>query len=285
MAVVRRQSAKKSKVTTRRSSKVLKSATKGGRTKRSGIKVIYKDRGEPGDIELIDLIATENKTYYAPAGKAFASVKIDIKEFVAPEVTLTITPSTVMYDKDVDTLGEVAITANVTKGTNDISTVRFAINGTTVKELTEGVEAGGVFLYTHTFNPRTNTSFTINVTVFDSKAKTGASSKEIKFVNKSYYGTVDSTVVNPTAEQITALEHALVGTKAYVYSGINMDYGKVVYAYPAAFGSLTRIFDPIHQLTYTESFTKTSVSIDGTSYFVYTLTDSAAAEDVQLTFE
>lgn len=284
MAVIKRQSAKKAKSSTRHSSKVVKPSS-GGRVTHRGVRTIYKDRGEPGDIELIDLIATENKTYYAPEGKAFASVKIDIKEFVAPGVTLTITPSTVMYDKDVDTLGEIAITANVTKGTNDISTVRFAINGTTVKELTEGVEAGGVFLYTHTFDPRTNTSFTINVTAFDSKAKTGSSSKEIKFVNKTYYGTVASTVVNPTADQITALEHALVGSKAYVYSGINMDYGKVVYAYPASFGSLSRIFDPIHQLTYTESFTKTSVSIDGTSYFVYTLTDSAAAEDVQLTFE
>lgn len=283
MAIVKKQSAKKSNVSTRHSSKVVKPTT-GGKISSRGIRTIYKDRGEPGDVELIELVATENKIYYAPEGKAFSSVKVDIKEFVAPGVTLSITPSTTMYDKDIDTLGEIAITANVKKGTNDISTVRFAINGTTVKELTEDVKDGGVFLYTHTFNPRTNTTFTISVTAFDSQAKTGASSKEIKFVNKSYYGIVDHTVVNPTAEQITALEHALVGTKAYVYSGINMDYGKVVYAYPAAFGSLNSIIDSEHKIPYTESFTKTSVNIDGTAYFVYILTDPAAAENVQLTF-
>lgn len=284
MAVVRRQSAKKSNVTTRRSSKVLKPAAKGGRTKRSGIKVIYKDRGEPGDIELIDLIATENKTYYAPAGKAFASVKIDIKEFVAPGVTMTLTPANDLLDKDVDTIGELMVTINIKKGTNTINNAKIFLNGTSVKEFSENISEGGVFIYTHTFDPRTNTTFKVQAIAYDKQGKTGQTTKEVKFVNKTYYGTVAADVIAPNVEQITALEHTLIPSRAYVYSGITMDFGKVVFAYPASFGSLSRIFDPIHQFTYTESFTKTTVSIDGTSYYVYTLTEPTAADDVQLMF-
>ena len=283
MAIVKKQTRSKAKPSTSRNKKAV--SPKGVRGP-SGKVNYYTNKvvQASGDVILIDKEINTNGTFYAPDGYAFKTIKVDIKEFVAPGVTLSITPSTTMYDKDVDTLGEIAITANIKKGTNDISTVRFTINGITVKEITEDVKDGGVFLYTHTFDPRTNTTFTVNVTAFDSQAKTGTSSKEIKFVNKTYYGTVASTVVNPTPEEITALEHILTGTKAYVYSGINMDYGKVVYAYPAAFGSLSRIFDPIHQFTYTESFTKTTVSIDGTSYYVYTLTEPSAADDVQLSF-
>lgn len=281
MAIVKRQS----KTSVRPSSRSNKKAVKPIGNKRVAKVVIVKKGSEDtGDIQLIEKEINTNGTFYAPEGYAFKSVKVEIKEFVAPGVTLSVTPSTTMYDKDVDTLGEIAITANIKKGTNDINTVRFAINGTTVKEITEDVKDGGVFLYTHTFDPRTNTTFTISVTAFDSQTKTGASSKEIKFVNKTYYGTVASTVVNPTPEEITALEHTLTGTKAYVYSGINMDYGKVVYAYPAAYGSISKVMDTINNLNYTDSFTKTTVSINGTSYYVYTLTDPSGADDIQLSF-
>lgn len=268
------------KPVTRRNTKVVTGKNKSGNT----IIITHVKNGESGDVELIDLDVSQNGTFYAPAGQAFKSVKVEIKEYVAPGVTVTLTPSATLLDKDVDTIGELTVTASIKKGTNEINNVVFFLDGTKVKEVTDNVKDGGVFIYTHTFNPRTNTTFKVQVIAYDKQNKTGQITKEVRFVNKTYYGTVASTVVNPTPDEIVVLSNALTGTKAYVYSGINMDYGKVVYAYPASFGSLTSIKDTKNNINYTDSFTKTTVNINNTAYFVYTLTDPSAADDVQLTF-
>ena len=57
-----------------------------------------------------------------------------------------------------------------------------------------------------------------------------------------------------------------------------------VYAYPAELGNLTSIMDEINNISYTNSFTKSTVSVDGISYNVYTQTDPSASTDVELKF-
>ena len=107
----------------------------------------------------------------------------------------------------------------------------------------------------------------------------------VKFVGKSYYGTVDASVGTITEAIIKSLQNnTLKDVKGLTYSGITMDYGKVVYAYPADFGNLSSIKDVPNNINYTNSFTKTVVSVDGISYNCYTQNDPAASSNVQLTF-
>lgn len=262
-----------------------KKPLKWGKIRTDIIKHKYTANESSGDVELIDLVVNKNGTFYPEPGKAFKSVTVDIKEIVGPKVVLALSPSTTLYNKKVDTVSEIVITATVTKGTDNVKSVAFALNGTTVETITDGVASGGIFTYTHTFSPATNTDFKFKVTVEDVNNKTASTEKEVRFVYKSYWGTVADTVTSPTASDILALaNNGLVGTKAYVYSGITMDYGKVVYAYPTTFGSLTSIMDTVHSFDYTNSFTKTTVEIDGVPYYCYTLTDPSAADNVQLTF-
>ena len=64
-----------------------------------------------------------------------------------------------------------------------------------------------------------------------------------------------------------------------------MDYGKVVYAYPASFNALTYIKDEKNNFSYFESFTKTSLTIDSIPYFCYTLNEPVQADSVELVFK
>ena len=64
-----------------------------------------------------------------------------------------------------------------------------------------------------------------------------------------------------------------------------MDYGKVVYAYPASFGNLSSIRDIPNNIQYwPDSFTKITLNIDSISYNVYYQNESSASEGISLTF-
>ena len=100
MAIVKRQS----KTSARPSSRSNKKAVKPiGNKKVAKVVIVKKGSEDTGDIQLIEKEINTNGTFYAPEGYAFKSVKVEIKEFVAPGVTLSITPSTTMYAKDVRT--------------------------------------------------------------------------------------------------------------------------------------------------------------------------------------
>lgn len=251
--------------------------------KNNFIKHKYDANTQSGDIQLESITITKNGTYYAEPGKAFNSITVNVTEFLSPSVSVSITPDTVLYDKEIDTLRELIITANVTKGTNEIALVRIAINGNIVKEFTNPDVS--ILQFTQTFNPATKENQTVTVTVFDSENKTATASKKIDFVLKSYYGTVPASIVAPDAALITSLNSKLVGSKSFVYSGITMDYGKVLYAYPVGYGAISTIKDTVNNLSYDlASFPRSTVSINGNSYYCYLLSDAAAADNVQLTF-
>ena len=124
--------------------------------------------------------------------------------------------------------------------------------------------------------------------MYDSKSGTPMSTSKsisVKFVGKSYYGTVNADVGEPTEAVVKALQNnVLKDTKGLKYEHITMDYGKVVYAYPASFGDLTSIKDVKNNLNYFESFSKITVSVDGLLYNCYTQIDPSASTDVELTF-
>lgn len=229
--------------------------------------------------------ATSGKTYAKGTTLETIIRNMLIKE-VAPSLTLSIVPSTTLYDVVDEVISAITVKALCTKNTYNLSKVEFYLDN--VLKNTQNISANGTYTYDMTWDIPTNTDFTIKVVVYDNKSGTPMSttkSTTIKFVGKSYYGTVDSTVGEPSEAIIKALQNnVLKDTKNLTYSGITMDYGKVVYAYPSSFGNLSSIKDLVNNINYTSSFTKTTVSVDGISYNCYTQNDPSASTDVQLTF-
>ena len=58
---------------------------------------------------------------------------------------------------------------------------------------------------------------------------------------------------------------------------------KVCYAYPSSFGALTSIKDA-NGYEYINSFTRTTVNVNGEDYYVYLLTDASSVSDFRLNF-
>lgn len=223
---------------------------------------------------------TNGKTYASGTGLETILRDILIKE-VAPGVTLTLDPETEIYDIVEETLDSVELKAVVTKGTNNPTSIKFYVGTTEINSQT--ITGPGTYTYTYTPATPINRDVTFKATASDGKLS-ASSTKNVKFVAHSYWGTIDDGVtVNETV--IKALQNStLKVSKALKYSGITMDYGKVVYTYPATLGTLTSIKDVKNNLNYTDSFNFTTIEVDGILHNVYTQIDSSASNDVEITF-
>ena len=222
-----------------------------------------------------------------PVGTSLEDIIIAIIEFLQPyekpTVTLSLNPSTTLYDVVTQTLPTIKMTANVTKKTEDVKQIDFLVNDVVKQSVTTGVANGGSFSYTFTPPADTNTNTTFKVVVKDIKDGEGASSKVVKFVANSYYGIVDDGV-NPTEALVKNMNKVLKDVKGHKYAGITTNYGKVCYAYPSSFGALTSIKDLVNNINYTASFNQTTMTIDGIEYFMYLQIDPSAANNVEITF-
>lgn len=231
--------------------------------------------------------ATNGKVY--PKDTKIETVIRDmlIKE-VAPSLTLAIVPSTTLYDVVDTVISAVTMKATCTKNTYNLSKVEFYLDN--VLKYTQNISTSGTYQYDMTWATPTNTDFTLKSIVYDSKSGTPMSTSKsitVKFVGKSYYGYVADTVGEPTEAIIKALQNnVLKDTKSLKYSGITMDYGKVVYAYPKSFGELSIIKDEKNNFTYYPgNFTKLNISIDSIPYLVYISNEPAQSEDLELVFK
>lgn len=228
--------------------------------------------------------ATVGKTY--TVGTSLENIIRDmlIKE-EAPVITFTITPSTTLYDEVTETVSAITMGVVVSKKTYDISNIKYYVDNTLVYTETTGVTSGGTFSYTHNFSSPININTTFKVVVTDSKNMTTTKSIQIKFIGKSYYGILDSTVTNPNESQIKAMNNTLKDSPNFIYNNISTEYGKVCYAYPKSLSALTYIKDEVNNLNYFNSFERTTVNVDGIDYYAYTQIDASSADNVQLTFK
>ena len=231
--------------------------------------------------------ATNGKVY--PKDTKIETVIRDmlIKE-VAPSITLAIVPSTTLYDVVDTVISAVTMKAICTKNTYNLSKVEFYLDN--VLKSTQNISANGTYQYDMTWATPTNTDFTLKAVVYDSKSGTPMSASKsitVKFVGKSYYGTVSADVGEPTEAIIKALQNnVLKDTKNLTYSGITMDYGKVVYAYPKSFNELSIIKDEKNNFTYYPgNFTKLNITVNSIPYLVYISNEPAQSEDLELVFK
>ncbi len=218
-----------------------------------------------------------------PAGTMLETILRDLLcPYAKPTITLTINPSTTLYDKAVDVVTTIGLTAKAVKNTENISKVEFYVGNILVNTVSSGVENGGTFTYTHNATISTDTTFKAVVT--DKTGGSNSSSKTIKFVGRTYYGIVDASLTSLNAEEVKAHSNTLKEGRGYTYKNITTDMGKVFYAYPTSMGALTSIKDLVNNLNYTTSFAQSTVSIDGMDYYCYLQIDPAAASNVELTF-
>lgn len=220
---------------------------------------------------------TSGKTY--AKGTSLEDILRDIlTTYQKAGLTISLVPAKELYDVVEETLSSLTVSAATTKGTNKITSIKFYIDGAEMKEITSGVSDGGTFSYAHTFATPTNTTFTVKVTVTDGEQATTVT-KTVVFIGKSYYGTVAEDIVIPTESDIKGLQNnTLKNSKKLVYSGIQVDYGKVLYAYPKSLGTLTKIIDADNR-DYTNSYTMSEVTVDGIAYYAYLLTDAMGTDD------
>lgn len=201
-------------------------------------------------------------------------IKRMLVQYKAPELTISINPSTTIYDVVTQSITSITIIANVVKVYSDIVSLKFFDGSTELANMTEGIADGGVFSFTYTPDVPITGNTTFKIVCSDGTTEVPAS-KSIYFVGKTYYGTVDASVSFPTESDIKALSSTLKNSKGYTYNNINMTNKKILYAYPTTFGKLTSIKDA-NNISYTNSYGSSLVEIDGIPYYVYLLKDAAS---------
>lgn len=222
------------------------------------------------------------KTY--PTGTYLETIIRDmLTKYTKPSISLTINPSATLYDAATGKITSVTMSAVAVKNSKNITKITFSVNGTVVNTITTGVASGGNFQYPYTPAIPITSDCTFSASVTDG-TETSTATISVKFVGKSFYGTMGPDITVPTAAQIKNLNSTLKTSKAYTYSGITMTFGKVVYAYPKSLGAITKVMDTVNNLNYTDTFSKSETTIDGMEYYVYTQIEPSASDGVTLAF-
>ena len=196
--------------------------------------------------------------------------------YVAPVVSATAAPSNGgTFEIGVGTT-VTSVTTTVTKKARNITKVEVfgSDSATALATKTDGVTNGGTFKLEFSKALKAaaanGVKFTVKVTDSDNKV-TQANTGTFSLVYPFYQGVVAANAtVDAAAVKALTKKVETKGNKKWAYTASNQ---KMVFAYPASYGSLTKIFDA-NNFDVTGTFTKSTVSIacaDGTSvsYNVY----------------
>lgn len=195
---------------------------------------------------------------------------------IAPTISFTASGSGV---KEVGTSVTPTYTLNITDaGTGTPVSIEF-YRGSTLVDTQPYVAGASSYSYTDSAITSTITvRGVLNYTKSDSTTPaTVDKSAAYTFVMASYYGAVNAAPT--TQSEITALTKNVKTGKGQTAT-FNLSNQRSCYAYPASMGNLTSIKDA-NNFEYIGSYTKTAVTVDGTAYNVYTLTDPVTAAGFQ----
>lgn len=254
---------------------------------------------ETGETVTVDLLGKYTLSNELTASTAIGSVEIGkvypsgteletiirdmLTTYRKAQMNITLNPSAELYSAVDDLLSSISITAQVNKGSRDIQSINFYIDGIEVNEIIDNVTNGGNFSYNHIFIPSKKNTFTVKASAFDG-VDTVEASKTISFLPYCYYGYIDDTISIVDENVIKQLSKELKNSKKFIYNNITMDFGRVIYAIPKELGKITSIRDDVNNFDYTNSFEEINISVDGFEYYMYILKDYTAADNVQLTF-
>ena len=196
--------------------------------------------------------------------------------YVAPIVSATAAPSNGGTFEIGVGITVTSVSTTVTKKARNITKVEVfgSDSATALATKTDGVTNGGTFKLTFSKELKAaaanGVKFTVKVTDADNKV-TQANTGTFSLVYPFYQGVVAANAtVNATAVKALTKKVETKGNKKWAYTASNQ---KMVFAYPASYGSLTKIYDA-NNFDVTSTFTKSTVSVacaDGTSvsYNVY----------------
>ena len=180
---------------------------------------------------------------------------------------------------EIGTINTIKFTATITKGRDNIKKVTFKKGTDIVSTINDPTSM------TQEFSDTLDKTTTVSVTVNDGTNDI-SKSVTVDFVKKSFYGIVDAMVTNSTitGSQIKALNNFLSTTKAYDYNSINISNKKIIYVYDKSKGKLSSILDG-NGFDMLSSYTMSELTIDGTDYYVYILTNPTTVTNYKQSFK
>ena len=181
----------------------------------------------------------------------------------------------------VGTTNSVTFTANITKGRDDIKSIKFVNGtGTILKEITDKAELAKT-TQTHTLSM--TTTGTVKVIVNDGTSAV-EKSVTVTYTYNSYYGIISADKTSLTSNEIKSLNKKLTIDKSFKYDKINLNNQKIAYAYLKSRGALTKILDA-NNFDYLNSYTRSEVNIDGQEYYLYILTKATIIDGFEQIYQ
>lgn len=233
-------------------------------------------KGEGGSLDGNDLLDEEitfseecfgieaNTTF--PIGTPLEEIiKQMANKMVLPTVRLTSSLSTLVYEIGTTVNNGITLTANVTRGSSDITKVEFFKNNTSVNVITTNVASGGNF--THSDGNNISADTTYKVVVTNVEGKTVTSTLSVKFYNPYYHGVTSKGINDVTVTDISAMtkDISAKGTKTYNYTSNNL-YCTI--AFPKSYGQLSSILDG-NGFQNLDSWVFKEIEINSVPYYVY----------------
>ena len=200
--------------------------------------------------------------------------------YVAPKVSAAMSPTNGGVVEIGTTQKITAVTATVTKGSAALAKIEVLDGSDVIATLTEGIKAGAnTITLAEEMSVTANKQLSVKVTDAENKtvsANTGA----FTFVSPYYYGAIAGDAA-PTEALIKAATKAVQvkGNKSFNFTCSDQ---KMMYAYPKAYGNLSKILDA-NSFDVTGTFTKSEVTVDGVAYNVY-VNDASTVSNFKMTF-
>ena len=179
-----------------------------------------------------------------------------LNEYQSPTIEIALNPSKTLYEKGVDSLNTLQITAIVTKKSNPVVSVKYYLGSTELEELTsdDNIANGGTLPFT--YNGLINNDVTVKVVANDGKSD-GVKTMDIKFVYPIYTKIGSNTEVKNIIEK-----------ENFILDNINVINDSIVFSYPSIYGNITSILDS-NGFEYLDGFTKNSITKNGVPYYEY----------------
>lgn len=176
--------------------------------------------------------------------------------YVAPVITCSANPGGGLKHKGT-TVNNIVITANITKKSKKITSVKFFKDSSVIKESTEEIITGSAQRTAQI--DAINQSCNIKATAYDGESTVSSNVIGFQFVNPYYIGILDGDITIPTAAQVTGLQEILSTPTNINKTFTSIASQRVCIAVPNGW-LIKNIIDP-NGFDITPSYTKHEISI------------------------
>lgn len=264
--------------------------TSGEITKSDGVSTIQIEENEDGtkkikinveDERYSNSTATLNAVGGVKAGTTFDNLTVQqifdmlFYPHVDPVVSVTANPNGGTFEMG-NNQTITAVNVNVTKKSDDISKIEVFNGDSSLGSKTDGVASGGTFSFDVSV-PVNSTNVQLTVKVTDARnAVVEKKTNSFSFYYPFYHGVVEDVAgsLSDSTIQATSKKIEGKGQKSYSFTTNN---NRAMIAYPASYGSLSKITDGSGVTDYTNSFDRAEISLSSSnpewgpvSYYVYT---------------